>query len=163
MPLVASGDHTQTVAVPQGDLPIGTAITSSGRISAARQASDSPSNPPFSREELIGLDEALIRATRDANARFSVYIGDLGDDVHAGAEAVLRQAPEPEYAALIAVSPNKRDIVVLTGSGIADRLGDKVAQLGVTAAIPPFQAGDLIDGLIAALRVMASAVKPPTA
>ncbi|MCA0155365.1 DUF5130 domain-containing protein [Tsukamurella sp. M9C] len=160
---MASGDQTQTVAVPQGELPIGTAITSSGRISAARQASDSPANPPFSREELIGLDEALIRATRDANARFSVYIGDLGDDAHAGAEAVLRQAPEPEYAALIAVSPNTRDIVVLTGSGVADRLGDKVAQLGVTAAIPPFQAGDLIDGVIAALRVMASAVKPPTA
>lgn len=160
---MASGEHAQTVAVPVGDLPIGSAITSSGRISAARQASDSPANPPFSRDELIGLDEALIRATRDAGARFSVYIGDLGENVHAGAEAILRQSPEPEYAALIAVSPNTKDIVVLTGSGVVDRLGDKVAQLGVTAAIPPFQNGDLIDGIIAALRVMASAVKPPTA
>ncbi|WP_461168358.1 DUF5130 domain-containing protein [Tsukamurella serpentis] len=160
---MASGDHARTVAVPAGELPIGTAITSSGRISAARQASDSPVNPPFTREELIGLDEALIRATRDANARFSVYIGDLGEDVFASAEAVLRQAPEPAHGALIAVSPNSRDVVVVTGSAVADRLGDKVAQLGVTAAIPPFQRGDLIDGLIAALRVMSSAVKPPTA
>ncbi|GAA1090681.1 MULTISPECIES: DUF5130 domain-containing protein [Tsukamurella] len=160
---MASGDHGNAVAVPSSDLPMGTVVTSSGRISAARQAGNSPSNPPFSREELIGLDEALIRATRDAKARFSVYIGDLGDDIHAGAEAVLRQAPEPEYGALIAVSPNTKDIVVVTGREVADRLGDKVAQLGVTAAIPPFQKGDLIDGLIAALRVMASAVKPPTA
>jgi hypothetical protein len=160
---VASGDHSPTAIIPVGGLPIGTAVTASGRISAARQDDDPSPLPPFRTDELVGLDEALIRATRDTGARFSVYIGDLGEDVYLGAEAVLRQCPEPDYAALVAVSPNTNDIVVLTGNAVADKLGDKVAQLGVTAAIPPFQRGELIDGLIAALRVMASAVKPPTA
>ncbi|GAA4398424.1 DUF5130 family protein [Tsukamurella soli] len=159
---MASGDH-QTVAIPAGSLPMGSAITSSGRISAARRPESEPVLPPFRRDELVALDEALIRATRDAGARFSVYIGDLGTDAFAGAEAVLHSVPEPEYAVLIAVSPNTKDIVVLTGTKVEYKLGDKVAQLGVTAAIPPFQRGELIDGLIAALRVMSAAVKPPTA
>lgn len=159
---MASGDHGQAVVLPTGELPRGAAVTVSGRISAARQDYDPSTLPPFRRDELVALDEALTRATRDAGARFSVYVGDLGEDVYAGAEAVLRQAPEPDFAALIAVSPNSNDIVVLTGNEVADKLDDKVAQLGVTAAIPPFQRGELIDGLIAALRVMASAVKPPT-
>ncbi|MDF0529673.1 DUF5130 family protein [Tsukamurella sp. 8F] len=160
---MASGDQQTATVVPAGGLPLGAAITASGRISATRRAESPAANPPFTRQELIALDEALIRATRDTGARFSVYIGDLGDDAFASASEVLKNCPEPAYAALIAVSPNSRDIVVVTGHEVEHKLGDKVAQLGVTAAIPPFQQGQLVDGLIAALRVMSSAVKPPTA
>jgi uncharacterized membrane protein len=59
---------------------------------------------------------------------------------------------------LIAVSPNTKDVVVISGREVAPRLNDRVAQLGVTAAIAGIRAGDLVDGLISAVRVIASAV-----
>lgn len=153
---MAHGDVQQVSAT---GLPHGAVITASGRVSAARQFGDVPTTPPLTRVELVALDEALIRATRDAGVRFSIFIGDLGSDAYAGAESVFPAIPEPEHGVLIAVSPNSKDIVVL--SGAAAKVSDKVAQLGVTAAIPPFQAGDLTDGLIAALRVMTAALIAP--
>ena len=73
------------------------------------------------------------------------------------AREVLAKAPEPAHGALLAVSPNSRDVVVVSGAAVADRLNDRVAALGVTAAVTGFRQGQLIDGIIAALRVMATA------
>ena len=64
---------------------------------------------------------------------------------------------------LIAVSPNQRVIEVRSGRGIAHRVDDRIAQLGVTAALSPFRDGDLIDGLVAAVRVMSAAIASPSA
>ncbi|GAB18132.1 hypothetical protein GOEFS_046_00880 [Gordonia effusa NBRC 100432] len=157
---MASGDHA-VVAVDPSSLPEGTVVTNSGRISAARQPGDAPTTPPFSKDELIGLDDALKDASEKALVRFSIYIGDLGDDPVAGARAQLANAPEPAHGALIAVSPNSKDIAIVSGSAVAGRVNDRVAQLGVTAAVPAFRNGELIDGLIAALRVMATAAVAP--
>ncbi len=89
--------------------------------------------------------------------RFSVYIGDLDGDLDASARAVLAKAPEPAHGTLIAVSPNTRDVVIVSGSEVSSRVNDRVAALGVTAAVTGFRQGNLIDGLIASLRVMATA------
>lgn len=142
-------------------LPIGSAVTASGRISTALFPGNVMDTPPFSRDELIALDEALRDASNLAEVRFSTYIGDLGDDVTADARAILARCPEPAHAALIAVSPNTRDIAIVSGSEVAGRINDRVAELGVTAAIPAFRDNQLIDGLVAALRVMATAVARP--
>lgn len=147
--------HTSTSA-----LPVGTVITNSGRVSATRFPGDTPSTPPFTREELIGLDDALKESSEKALVRFSVFIGNLGTDAVADAKAILLRAPEPGHGTLIAVSPNTHDVVVVSGAHVADRVNDRVAQLGVTAAVTGFRQGDLIDGLIAALRVMATAAAP---
>ena len=164
---MASGDVAQNnreIEVPEGSkispvtaLPMGTVITNGGRVSAARFPGQSPSTPPFSDKELIALDEALKAASEKALVRFSVYIGDLGADPVADAQSVLLQAPEPANGALIAVSPNTHDVVVVSGARVADRVNDRVAQLGVTAAIGSFRTGHLIDGLVAALHVVATA------
>ncbi|MEE3850752.1 DUF5130 domain-containing protein [Gordonia sp. LSe1-13] len=138
-------------------LPIGTVVTNGGRVSATRFPGQAPTTPPFTREELIGLDDALKAASEKALIRFSVFIGDLGSDAVADARAVLLRAPEPAHGTLIAVSPNTHDVVVVSGTKVADRVNDRVAQLGVTAAVTSFRQGDLIDGLIAALRVMSTA------
>ena len=160
---MASGEVTQpishgelTVSSP-AELPIGTVITNSGRVSATRYPGQAPTTPPFSRDELIALDDALKAASEKALVRFSVYLGDLGDDAVASARAVLAKAPEPAYGTLIAVSPSTRDAVVVSGVAVADRVNDRVAALGVTAAVTSFRQGKLIDGLIAALHVMATA------
>lgn len=157
---MASGDHA-VVAVDPGSLPEGAVVTNSGRISAARLPGQAPTTPPFSKDELIGLDDALKAASEKAHVRFSVYLGDLGDDPVAGARAQLANAPEPANGALIAVSPNSKDIAIVSGAKVAGRVNDRVAQLGVTAAVPAFRNGELIDGLIAALRVMATAAVAP--
>uniref|UniRef100_UPI002457319B DUF5130 family protein n=1 Tax=Nocardia brasiliensis TaxID=37326 RepID=UPI002457319B len=47
------------------------------------------------------------------------------------------------------------------GTGVvaaADRANDRVCQLGVTAALSSFRQGQLIDGLVSAVRVMAAAI-----
>ncbi len=155
---VNTGHHgAVAVAGSTSALPEGTVVTNSGRVSATRFPGQAPTTPPFSREELIGLDDALKDASEKALVRFSVYIGDLGSDAVADARKVLMRAPEPANGALVAVSPNTKETVVVSGSAVADRVNDRVAQLGVTAAITSFRQGDLIDGLVAALRVMSTA------
>ncbi len=161
---VASGEvshanvSAEVAARSAAELPEGTVITNSGRISAARFPGDAPSTPPFSKKELIALDDTLKAASEKALVRFSVYIGDLaGDDLEASARQILAKAPEPAYGTLIAVSPNTRDVVIVSGKEVSSRVNDRVAALGVTAAVSAFRQGNLIDGLIAALRVMSTA------
>lgn len=160
---MANGEVTQagsqgSVKIsPVTALPMGTVITNSGRVSSTRFPNQAPSTPPFAQRDLIALDEALKAASEKALVRFSVYIGDLGSDAVGDARAILAQAPEPANAALIAVSPNSHDVVVVSGSRVADRVNDRVAQLGVTAAIGSLRNGALIDGLISALHVVATA------
>ncbi|MFT3714848.1 MAG: DUF5130 family protein [Gordonia sp. (in: high G+C Gram-positive bacteria)] len=142
-------------------LPLGSAVTASGRISSALFPGEGFDTPPFSREDLIALDDALRDASNLADVRFSVYIGDLGKDAVAGARDVLAAAPEPAHAALIAVSPNSKDIAVVSGSQVAGRVNDRIAELGVSAALSSFKQNQLVDGLVSALRVMATAVARP--
>ena len=49
------------------------------------------------------------------------------------------------------------DVVIVSGNKVSTRVNDRVAALGVTAAVTGFRQGNLIDGLIASLRVMATA------
>lgn len=155
--LTQHGSHAELTATSPGALPLGTVITNSGRVSAARYPGQTPSTPPFSRDELIALDDTLKAASEKALVRFSVYLGDLGAEPVVAAREVFAKAPEPAHGALLAVSPNSRDVVVVSGAAVADRLNDRVAALGVTAAVTGFRQGQLIDGIIAALRVMATA------
>lgn len=153
---MASGDLIKSNVDPDS-LPMGAVLTPSGRVSAARFPGDVPTTPPFHTDELVALDEALADATDETGIRFSVFIGDLGEDAFAGASAILPSAPEPEHAVLIAIAPNTKDVVVVSGKEVAARLNDRVAQLGVTAAIAGIRSGDLVDGIISAIRVIAAA------
>jgi hypothetical protein len=155
---VASGDIAH---VDPASLPIGSAVTSSGRVSAALYPGQGFGTPPLSQDDLILLDDTLKETSEVARVRFSVFIGDLGSDVVAGARAALAKAPEPYNGALLAVSPNSRDVVVVSGSDVAGRVNDRVAELGVAAALSAFKQGELVDGLVSALRVMATAVARP--
>ena len=155
--LTQHGSHAELTATSPGALPLGTVITNSGRVSAARYPGQTPSTPPFSRDELIALDDTLKAASEKALVRFSVYIGDLDGELETSARAILARSPEPAYGTLIAVSPNSRDVVIVSGNKVSTRVNDRVAALGVTAAVTGFRQGNLIDGLIASLRVMATA------
>jgi uncharacterized protein DUF5130 len=170
---VASGDDTvadatveasTSTAVARRDeleLPYGSAITSSGRISGVTEPGTLSVHYPFPVKDLVVLDDALKYGSRGAKARFAVYLGDLGADPAATARAILAKVPTPDNAVLLAVSPNQKAIEVVYGADVKGRGIEEAAPLGVSAAAASFAEGNLIDGLVSAVRVLSAAVSPP--
>ncbi len=138
---------------------------SSSRPAAGSPASPSPASCrctyPFPVKDLVVLDDALKYGSRAAKARFAVYIGDLGADTAATAREILAKVPTPNNAVLLAVSPNQKAIEVVYGSDVQGRGIEESAPLGVSAAAASFKEGNLMDGLISAVRVLSAGVSPP--
>ena len=130
------------------------------RASLVSEPGTNHDTSPFTRKERIRMDEALTAANRSTGIRFTVYIGDLGTDTAAGAAAILAQAPDSANSVLIAASPNQRALEIRSGAA-ASRITDKVCQLGITAATAALAEGDLVDGLISSVNVIASAITGP--
>lgn len=152
---MASGE-VATVAPPE--LPNGWVVTASGRVSGVTEPGDISVHYPFPIRDLVALDDALTYGSRAAGARFAVYIGDLGEDTAARAREILAKVPTPDNAVLIAVSPDQHAIEVVYGSQVRGRGAESAAPLGVAAAAAAFQDGNLIDGLVSAVRVISSGI-----
>ena len=142
------------------ELPYGSAITSSGRISGVTEPGELSVHYPFPTKDLVILDNALKFGSRNAKARFAVYVGDLGEDTAAIARELLARVPTPDNAVLLAVSPNQKAIEVVYGAEVKGRGIEESAPLGVSAAAASFQEGNLIDGLISGIRVLSAGVSP---
>ncbi len=154
---MVSGD---VATVVPAQLPYGWAITSSGRISKVTEPGELSLHYPFPIQDLVVLDDALKYGSRAAKARFAVYVGSLGEDTVVTAREVLAKVPTPDNAVLLAVSPDQRAIEVVYGSELKGRGIETAAPLGVSAAASAFKEGNLIDGLISAVRVMSAGVSP---
>lgn len=154
---MASGD---VATVGRTGLPLGFVVTSSGRISGVTQPGDVSVHYPFPTMDLVTLDDALTYGTRASGARMAVYIGDLGVDPAAGARDILAQVPTPNDAVLLAVSPDQHAIEVVYGANVKGRGAETAAPLGVAAAASAFKEGNLMDGLISAVRVLSSGISP---
>lgn len=154
---MASGDIT---TVDPANLPVGWAVTSSGRLSGVTEPGELSVHYPFPVKDLVFLDDALKYGSRAAKARFAVYIGNLGADTAATARQILAQVPTPNNAVLLAVSPDQRAIEVVYGVDVKGRGIEEAAPLGVSAAAASFKDGNLMDGLISAVRVMSAGVTP---
>lgn len=156
---VASGE---VVTATPGDieLPYGSAITYSGRISGVTEPGELSVHYPFPAMDLVVLDDALKYGSRAAKARFAVYIGALGSDTAATAREILAKVPTPDNAVLLAVSPDQHAIEVVYGADVKGRGIEQAAPLGVSAAAASFKEGNLIDGLISAVRVLSAGVSP---
>jgi hypothetical protein len=135
-------------------------VTSSGRISGVTEPGELSVDYPFPIKDLVILDDALTYGSRASKARFAIYIGDLGSDTAARARELLAKVPTPDDAVLIAVSPNQSAIEVVYGSAVRGRGGASAAPLGVSAAASAFEQGDLIDGLVSAIRVLSAGISP---
>lgn len=157
---MANGEYA-VARVDTDRLPAGWAVTSSGRLSVAADPDELPGQYPFPTLDLMALDIALTHATRQSKARFAVYVGDLGADTAASARAVLADVPTPNNAVLLAVSPDQRAIEVVYGADLRGRGAETAAPLGVSAAAATFREGNLIDGLISAVRVMSAGIARP--
>ena len=68
--------------------------------------------------------------------------------------------PTPNNAVLLAVSPDQKAIEVVYGADLKGRGIETAAPLGVSAAVASFKEGDLIDGLVSAVRVMSAGIAP---
>jgi hypothetical protein len=160
---VASGENAETELLKRESekLPYGSALTYSGRISAVTEPGELSEHYPFSIKERVELDEALKWGSRGSKARFAVYIGDLGFDTALTARGLLAKVPTPDDAVLIAVSPDQKAIEVVYGAGLQGRGVESAAPLGVAAAASAFQEGNLIDGLVSAVRVMSAGIARP--
>lgn len=155
---MAGGELVQTS--DNAVLPYGAAQTLSGRISAVTEPGELSVHYPFPTKDLVTLDDALKYGSRAARARFAVYLGDLGADTAVTARDILTRVPTPENAVLLAVSPNQKAIEVVYGSEVRGRGIEEAAPLGVSAAAASFKEGNLIDGLISAVRVLSAGVSP---
>jgi hypothetical protein len=157
---VASGEVATIASREVAELPRGFVVTSSGRISGVTEPGELSVTYPFPVKDLVFLDDALKHGSRAAKARFAVYLGDLGADTAATARQILAKVPTPDNAVLLAVSPKQRAIEVVYGSDVKGRGIEEAAPLGVSAAAASFKDGNLMDGLISAVRVMSAGVTP---
>lgn len=157
---MAGGEHSVSTVDP-ASLPYGWVVTSSGRVSGVTDPGVLSETYPFSIKDRVALDDALKYGSRASKARFAVFIGDLGADTAATAREILGRVPTPDDAVLLAVSPNQRAIEVVYGSALQGRGAESAAPLGVSAAASAFQEGNLIDGLISAVRVMSAGISRP--
>jgi hypothetical protein len=151
---VVAGEKTTELARTD-DLPEGTVVMPHGRVSAASEVRADPTKGPFTPVQLAMLDEALTLASRSSGLRFSVYLGRLGPNSRATAEALHVSTPDPRDAVLVAVSPGERVVEVVTGEQSSRRLSNNGCRLAVMAMVASFKEGDLVGGLVSGLRMMA--------
>ena len=152
--------HGELATIDQGDLPEGAVITTSGRISAVTEPGELSAKYPFAIKDLVASDDALKYGSRASMARFATYLGDLGSDTAARAREILAKVPTPDNAVLLAVSPDQCAIEVVYGSQVRRRGAESAAPLGVAAAASAFEQGDLVDGLVSAIRVLSAGISP---
>ncbi|MGV0815160.1 DUF5130 domain-containing protein [Mycolicibacterium boenickei] len=157
---MASGEIATATVGQDLELPYGYALTYSGRISGVTEPGELSVHYPFPTMDLVVLDDALKYGSRAAKARFAVYIGSLGTDTAATAREILAKVPTPNNAVLLAVSPDQHAIEVVYGADVKGRGIEEAAPLGVSAAAASFKEGNLIDGLISAVRVLSAGVAP---
>jgi hypothetical protein len=157
---VAPVARGELATIEPPELPKGSVITTSGRISGVIEPGDVSVHYPFPIKDLVAIDDALKYASRSSMARFAIYLGDLGGDTAARAREILTKVPTPNNAVLLAVSPDQSIIEVVYGAQVRGRGAESAAPLGVAAASSAFGQGHLVDGLISAIRVLSAGISP---
>ncbi|MEV7549526.1 DUF5130 family protein [Amycolatopsis sp. NPDC089917] len=158
---MATGELTHSSTAVDEEPGYGAAVTSSGRVSAAKMYEPAGPISPFTTQQLARLDEALTLASRETGLDFSVYLGDLGEDTRATAEGLLASTDNAADSVVVAVSPGQRAIEIVTGSQARHRLPDRGAKLAVASMVASFKEGDLIGGLVNALRMLSDQAGAP--
>lgn len=129
--------------------------TSSADPEQAHPAGDALDGP-FTTRQLLRLDEALRVADRSTGLTFSCYLGVLDEPVRAHAERLHAQLDDAAHAVLIAVSPNQRQLEIVTGSEARKRISDRDAKLAALSMAASFAGGDIAGGLVSGLDQLAT-------
>jgi hypothetical protein len=153
---VAAGEVVKAgPVIDESQLPWGTVVTATGRLSVARPYELATPELPFTAIQLARLDEALTLASRAAGLQFSVYLGALGQDTRLEAERLhASTGGDIAHSVLIAVSPGQRVVELVTGEEASRRLPDRGCKLAVMSMVASFKEGDLVGGLVSGLRML---------
>lgn len=157
---MARGEVATVATREPAELPHGSVITTSGRISGVTEPGELSVHFPFPTKDLVAIDDALKFGSRASKTRFAIYLGGLGNDTAARAREILADVPTPDDAVLLAVSPDQKVIEVVYGSHVRGRGAESAAPLGVAAASSAFERGDLVDGLVSAIHVLSAGISP---
>ncbi|MET7705048.1 DUF5130 family protein [Micromonospora sp. NPDC005189] len=111
---------------------------------------------PFSTRQLLRIDEALRLADQGTGLVFSVFVGGLDEPIRDHAQRLHRQLADPDKSVLIAVSPNQRQLEIVTGRYARKRIPDTYAKLAALSMVGAFSGGDLASGIINGLDQLAS-------
>lgn len=153
---MASGSGVAVFHGNEDDLPEGSVVTASGRLSSAEQFREPPaSDQPFTPVQLARLDDALTLTSRETGLRFALYLGDLGADARRSAVDLHGRIDGQEEAVLVAVSPEQRQLEIVTGAEAKVRLPDRSAKLALMSMVASFKEDDLFGGLLSGLRMLA--------
>lgn len=114
-------------------------------------AGDDTPEGPFTTRQLLRLDEALRLADQNTGLTFSIYVGDLGEPARASAEKLHAELPVPADSVLVAVSPNQRQLEIVTGDHARLRIRDRESKLAALSMVAAFAGGDLAGGLVSGL------------
>jgi len=110
---------------------------------------------PFTTRQLLRIDEALRAADRSTGLTFSIYVGEIPEPVRKGAEELHAQLARPASSVLIAVSPEQRQLEIVTGSVARRRVADRDCKLAALSMAASFGGGDLAGGIVSGLAQLA--------
>lgn len=111
---------------------------------------------PFTTRQLLRIDQALRVADEGTGLTFSVYVGDLEEPSRLHAEKLHSQLADPARSVLVAVSPNQRQLEVVTGVQARKRIPDRDAKLAALSMSAAFSGGDLAGGIVIGLDQLAT-------
>jgi hypothetical protein len=102
------------------------------------------------------LDDVMREAELFTGLRFSVYLGDLGENTRATADSLLSGlGADAPSAVVLAVSPGQRVVEVVTGAEAARRITDRAARLAVLAVVASCSDADIPGALVTGVRILA--------
>lgn len=140
------------------DLTTGEVRTATGRLSIARRVGPERPRLPFTPGQLARIDEALSLSSRSTGLEFAIYLGGLGEDTRAYAgELHANLGARAADGVLLAVSPQQRQVEIVTGEESKRRIPDRSCQLALMSMVASFKEGELLEGLISGLRMLSDA------
>jgi hypothetical protein len=116
---------------------------------------------PLTTRQLLRVDEALRLADRSTGLTFGVYIGELEEPIRSHADKLLGQLADPDRSVLLAISPNQRQLEVVTGAVVRRRLPDRDCKLAAMSMAAAFGGGDLAGGIVSGLAQLAEHAGKP--
>lgn len=109
------------------------------------------------------IDKAIRDAETTSRHEFSVYVGHADGAPRLYAQRLHASLVNPARSVLIMVDPKQRAIEVVTGAEVRRTLTDEEAGLAVAEMTTLFEHGELVDGIIRGIWLLAShAERPPT-
>ncbi|MGH3803317.1 MAG: DUF5130 family protein, partial [Pseudonocardiaceae bacterium] len=109
---------------------------------------------PFSTGQLSRISRALDAANTETGLVFSVYVGEIDPPTRERAYELHAQLDVPGDSVLIAISPNQRQLEIVTGAKARRRLSDQSCALVTMSMVSSLSGGDLAGAIVVGLHML---------